>query len=71
MDDAQMQQELEKLTTDQLKNALVEIREAIDPFLSANPSSQVRSFDRQLVHDVRNILNELGLLRALVPDDEQ
>ena len=52
--------------------ALDEIRTAIEPFLERRGPVPSRAPERQLVHDVRNILNELGLLRALVPgEDEQ
>jgi uncharacterized protein YydD (DUF2326 family) len=54
-----------------LKNTLQEIERAIEPFLQKHKPSQPRSFEQQLLHDVRNILNELGLLRALVPSDEE
>ena len=50
--------------------ALEEIRRAIDQFLEKKAPSANRAFEQQLVHDVRNVLNELGLLRALVPNDE-
>ena len=53
-----------------MKSTLEEIERAIEPFLERRKSSQPRSFEEQLLHDVRNILNELGLLRALVPTDE-
>jgi len=53
-----------------MKETLEEIERAIAPFLEKRKSSQPRKFEDQLLHDVRNILNELGLLRALMPDDE-
>lgn len=53
-----------------MKATLKEIEQAIAPFLERRKPSQPRSFEQQLIHDVRNILNELGLLRALVPADD-
>ena len=53
-----------------MKATLDEIERAIAPFLENHAPSQQRKFEDQLLHDVRNILNELGLLRALMPDDE-
>lgn len=64
----------EELTEEnrQMRAALEEIRTAIEPFLERRGPVPSRAPERQLVHDVRNILNELGLLRALVPgEDEQ
>ena len=54
-----------------LRSALDEVRRAIDPFLERKSPSAPRSAEQQLLHDVRNVLNELGLLRALVPTDEE
>lgn len=54
-----------------MRETLEEIDRAIEPFLQKHRQSQPRSFEQQLLHDVRNILNELGLLRALVPSDEE
>lgn len=53
-----------------LKATLDEIQRTIEPFLEKKKPSQPRTFEQQLLHDVRNILNELCLLRALVPGDE-
>lgn len=68
------EQRVEELTEEnrQMRAALDEIRTAIEPFIERRGPVPSRSPERQLVHDVRNILNELGLLRALVPgEDEQ
>ena len=54
-----------------MRTTLEEIDRAIEPFLQKHRQSQPRSFEQQLLHDVRNILNELGLLRALVPSDDE
>lgn len=54
-----------------MKVTLQEIERAIEPFLQKHKPSQPRSFEQQLLHDVRNILNELGLLRALVPSEDE
>ena len=53
-----------------MRATLADIESAIEPFLDRRKPSQPRTFDQQLLHDVRNILNELGLLRALVSSDE-
>ncbi len=55
---------------ERMKATLQEIARAIEPFLEKRKPSQQRSFEQQLLHDVRNILNELGLLRALAPGDD-
>lgn len=67
------QQRVEELTAEnrQLRATLDEIRVAIEPFLERRGPAPARTPERQLVHDVRNILNELGLLRALVPGEEE
>jgi DUF438 domain-containing protein len=72
MDKGEVEQKLQVLSeeNERMRAALQEIRHAIDPFLEQKKPSAVRTFEQQLVHDVRNILNELGLLRALVPNDE-
>jgi hypothetical protein len=56
---------------ERLRAALEEIKAQIEPYLNAERGQAAeRPFERQVVHDVRNILNELGLLRALVPNDD-
>lgn len=55
---------------ERLKMTFEEIRKAIAPFLEHKNPSMPRTPEQQLLHDVRNILNELGLLRALMPNDE-
>jgi hypothetical protein len=72
MDNAELEQKLRELSeaNERMRTTLDEVRRAIDPFLEAKKPSQPRAFEQQLLHDVRNILNELGLLRALVPNDE-
>ena len=64
---------IEELTEEnrQMHLALDEIQTAIEPFIERSGAVASRAPQRQLVHDVRNILNELGLLRALVPDEEE
>ena len=64
---------IEDLTEEnkQMHAALDEIRTAIEPFLERSGPVPSRAPQRQLVHDVRNILNELGLLRALVPNEHE
>ena len=53
-----------------MRATLEEIQKAIEPFLGDHKTTHPRTFESQLLHDVRNILNELGLLRALVPGEE-
>ncbi len=53
-----------------LKAALEDIQKAIEPFIERRKPTQSRTFEQQLLHDVRNVLNELGLLRAPVPGEE-
>jgi len=53
-----------------LRKALDEIRDVIQPYLGpVQPTNRLP--ERQAVHDVRNLVNELGLLRALVPGDDE
>ena len=54
-----------------LRSTFEEIRRAIEPFVEKKSPSAPRTPEQQLIHDVRNVLNELGLLRALVPTDEE
>jgi hypothetical protein len=72
MADSDAAEKVQELTAEnqRMKSTLQEIERAIEPFLQKNKPSQPRSFEQQLLHDVRNILNELGLLRALVPSDD-
>jgi hypothetical protein len=72
MDNAELEQKVRELedANTRMRAALDEVRRAIDPFLEKRNPSQPRTFEQQLIHDVRNVLNELGLLRALVPNDE-
>ena len=72
MDNQELELKVQKLTAEneRLKLTLEDIRKSIVPFLEHKNPSMPRTPEQQLVHDVRNILNELGLLRALMPDDE-
>lgn len=73
MDEQSPERRIQDLTDEnqKLRAALDEIRTAIEPFLERHGPVPSRTPERQLVHDVRNILNELGLLRALVPGEEE
>lgn len=53
-----------------LRQALDEISAVIQPYLGPKQAAS-RPPERQAVHDVRNLVNELGLLRALVPGDDE
>lgn len=72
MSQAELAERVQTLTqeNERMRVTLQEIEQAISPFLERRKPSQMRTFEQQLLHDVRNILNELGLLRALVPSDD-
>lgn len=72
MDNLELSEKVRRLSdeNERLKLTFEEIRTAIAPFVQNKKPSMARAAEQQLVHDVRNVLNELGLLRALVPDDE-
>ncbi len=70
MDQKQMNAQQLAEENARLKAVLDEVQKAIEPFLERRKPTQLRSFDQQLLHDLRNVLNELGLLRALVPGEE-
>jgi hypothetical protein len=72
MENPQMQDTLRDLTeqNQRMLVAMEDIRRAIDPFLGESTAKN-ESPERRLVHDVRNIVNELSLLRSLAETDEQ
>lgn len=73
MSDSELESKVRELTETnaRLKATLDEIREQITPYIPKHPPTQNRTYEQQLLHDLRNVLNELGLLRALVPGDEE
>jgi hypothetical protein len=52
-----------------LKATLHEVHSTIVSVLGERTAAPSRPFEQQLLHDLRNVLNELNLLRALVPDE--
>lgn len=71
MEDYQQNDKLRELSeqNERMHLAMDDIRRTIDPFLGEQ-AANIESPERRLVHDVRNIVNELGLLRALMEKDE-
>ena len=53
-----------------LKAILREVHSIIASTLGECKAVPTRPFEQQLLHDLRNILNELNLLRALVPEED-
>ena len=72
MDQSDVNEKVRQLTEEnaRLKATLQEIHATVISVLGERKPTMSRSFEQQLLHDLRNILNELNLLRALVPDDE-
>jgi hypothetical protein len=72
MDQADLNEKVRILSEEntRLKATLQEIHDTIASVLDKHKALPSRPFEQQLLHDVRNVLNELNLLRALVPDED-
>lgn len=72
MDQPDLNEKVRQLTEEntQLKATLQEVHKTVVSVMGERKSAVSRTFEQQLLHDLRNILNELNLLRALVPDEE-
>ncbi|GEM_PF-6614904 len=72
MDASDLNEKVRQLTEEntRLKGTLQEVHTTIVSVLGERKAIPSRTFEQQLLHDLRNILNELNLLRALVPDEE-
>lgn len=72
MTEAELNERVRQLTEEnaRLKATLQEVRATIVSVIGERKPTKDRTFEQQLLHDLRNVLNELNLLRALVPDDE-
>ncbi len=72
MDQSDLNEKVRELSEEnaRLKAALEEVHSTIMSVLGERKATLSRPFEQQVLHDLRNILNELSLLRALVPDEE-
>lgn len=72
MDQSELNEKVRQLTEEnnRLNATLQEVHRTIVSVMGERKSAVSRTFEQQLLHDLRNILNELNLLRALVPDEE-
>lgn len=72
MDASDLNGKVQQLTEEntRLKATLQEVQTTIASVLGERKAIPSRTFEQQLLHDLRNVLNELNLLRALVPDEE-
>lgn len=72
MDQSDLSDKVRQLSEEnaRLKATLQEVHSTIVSVIGERKPTQPRTFEQQLLHDLRNILNELNLLRALVPDEE-
>lgn len=72
MDQANLDDKVRELKEEnaRLKATLQEVHSTIISVLGERKPILSRPFEQQVLHDLRNILNELSLLRALVPDED-